>query len=97
MKTIILLDFMAAIYLKEVAFLRLWFYIGDTMEDHNTYSNAVIMNLFILHGQCDKIIGRTSRKFYEMYPVLPQINIKKFILILNNLIDFVSILKSPRN
>lgn len=63
------------------------------MEDQNSYSNAVIMNLFILHGQCDKIIGRTCRKFNEIYPDLPKMNIKKFIRIQNNFRDFGSTLK----
>lgn len=67
------------------------------MEDQNSYSNAVIMNLFILHGQCDKIIGRTCRKFNEIYPDLPKMNIKKFIRIQNNFRDFGSTLKAPKN
>lgn len=67
------------------------------MAENNRYSNTVLMNLFIIHGQCDKIIGRTCRKFNEMYPELPQMNIRKFKRIQNNFRDFGSTLKRSRN
>ncbi|HLJ31149.1 MAG TPA: transposase [Candidatus Babeliales bacterium] len=62
-----------------------------------TYTNAVLMNLFILFGQCDRIITRTCRNFNEMYPNLPPMNLKKFIRIQNNFTEFGSALKAPRN
>lgn len=62
----------------------------------NRYSNEVIMNLFILHGQCAKIVSRTCRKFNNMYPNLPQMNIKKFLRIQQNFINYASPLKAPR-
>lgn len=63
----------------------------------NTYTNAVLMDLFIIHGQCNKIISRTCRKFNEKYPNLPQINNRKFIRIQNNFVNFGSSLTAPKN
>ena len=62
----------------------------------NNYSNEVLMNLFILHGQCDQIIARTCRKFNEMYPDLQPMNKRKFGRIQNNFINYGSKLKAER-
>lgn len=67
------------------------------MEENNNYSNTVLMNLFVLHGQCDKIISRTCRRFNEMYPNLPSMNNKKFKRIQSNFQNFGSSLKVTRN
>ena len=68
------------------------------MEENNYLNtNTVLMNLFVLHGQCDKIISRTCRRFNEMYPNLPSMDNKKFRRIVNNFKNFGSSLKVPRN
>jgi hypothetical protein len=63
----------------------------------NNYSNEVLMNLFIIHGQCDKIVARTCRKFNEMYPNLQPMDKRKFVRIQNNFIQFGSQLKNDRS
>ena len=42
------------------------------------YSNNDILNLFHIHGECNKIVQRTCRTFNTRYPHLPRINERKF-------------------
>lgn len=67
------------------------------MADNNNYTNAVLMDLFFIHGQCYKNISRTCREFNAKYPNLPQMNNRKFIRVQNNFIHFGSSLKAPKN
>ena len=60
----------------------------------NNYSNEDLMKLFILHGQCDKIIAKTCRKFNEMFPDLQSMNKRKFVRLQNNFINYGSKLKT---
>lgn len=63
----------------------------------NNYSNQDIMNLFIIFGQCDKIISRTCRKFNETYRNLPRMNPKKLRRLQHNFRNHGSKLKAPLN
>lgn len=46
--------------------------------DENNYTNEIIMNLFIIYGQCDKNISRTCRKFNATHPNLQPTHNTKF-------------------
>lgn len=48
------------------------------------YSNEELFNLFCIHGECNKIVSRTCRKFNGMYPHLPPMTEKKFRRYQNN-------------
>lgn len=48
------------------------------MENANEYSSLDILNLFYIHGECNKITSRTCRRFNELYPHLPPMYEKKF-------------------
>lgn len=62
--------------------------------ERNNYSNGVLMNLFILHGQCNQIIARTCRRFNEMFPDEQPTNKRKFVRLQNNFINYGSKLKT---
>ncbi|MVN24212.1 hypothetical protein GO639_03360 [Staphylococcus aureus] len=65
------------------------------MNANIDYSNEVIIILFIIHGQCDRIIARTCRKFNQMYPELTPMNERKFVRLQNNFLNYGSMLKAP--
>lgn len=52
-------------------------FIDDKMND-NQYTNIEILNLFYIHGECNKIVNRTCRTFNERYPNLPPMTKLKF-------------------
>lgn len=52
------------------------------------YSNADILNLFYIHGECYKVLERTCRVFNERYPHLPPMNKTKFKRIETNFSRF---------
>lgn len=56
----------------------------------NNYSHSDILNLYNIHGQCDKIISRTCRQFNETYPDLPSMNPQKFRRLQSNFVRFGS-------
>ena len=64
--------------------------------NNNNYSNTDILNLFYIHGECQKIISRTCRRFNTLYPNLPPINEKKFRRIEHNFNHYGSV-NAPRN
>lgn len=50
------------------------FVLGITELEKNTYSDGVLMELFIFYSQFDKILSWINRKFNEMYATLQPIN-----------------------
>lgn len=42
------------------------------------YTNEEILNLFYIHGECDRVVARTCRLFNERYPELPPMSEKIF-------------------
>lgn len=62
----------------------------------SSYSNEQILNLFFIHGECNKIISRTCRKFNELYPDSSGMNEKKFNRIKINFKNYGNI-KKPKN
>lgn len=64
--------------------------------EFNNYSKSDILNLFYIHGECNKIISRTCRRFNEVYPNLPAMNERKFRRIERNYLNF-GIVDAPRN
>lgn len=46
--------------------------------DRLGYPNDVVMDLFIMHGECNRITARTCRMFNERYPELPVSTAKRF-------------------
>lgn len=52
------------------------------------YTNADILNLFYIHGECYKILERTCRVFNERHPHLPPMNKTKFRRIETNFLQF---------
>lgn len=59
------------------------------------YSYSDILNLFFIHGECHKVIGRTCRTFNERYPHLALMTEKKFNRIVTNFKNHGQI-KKPR-
>lgn len=57
------------------------------MEDQ-VYSNMDILNLFYIHGECLRIVGRTCRTFNDRYPHLPPMNKNKFKRIESNFLHY---------
>lgn len=55
---------------------------------NNVYTNQEILNLFFIHGKCDKVISRTCRMFNENYPHLPPMTTSKFRRIEENFLRF---------
>ena len=47
--------------------------------ENNSYSNADILNLFYIHGECQRIVKRTCRRFDALFPNLPPMNPRKFL------------------
>lgn len=66
------------------------------MENNGEYSNRDILNLFYIHGECNRITERTCRRFNETYPHLPIMNKAKFKRMEENFIQFGSIRKVKR-
>lgn len=59
------------------------------MDNNNdNYSNRDVLNLFFIHGECNKILDRTCRTFNERYPNLPHMTKKKFRKIESNFLRF---------
>lgn len=54
----------------------------------NRYSNYEILDLFYIHGECDRIISRTCRAFNEKYPHLPSMTEKIFRKYVSNFQSF---------
>lgn len=52
------------------------------------YSNADILNLFYIHGECSRIVDRTCRLFNDRYPHLPPMSKRKFARIESNFLNF---------
>lgn len=52
------------------------------------YPFDVILDLFVIHGMCQKIIARTVREFNLKYPYLPPITHGKFMRIKNNFVTY---------
>lgn len=52
------------------------------------YPNEVVLDLFIIHGMCQKVIARTIRKFNLKYPNLPMMTRGKFSRLINNFSNF---------
>ncbi|CAH1113138.1 unnamed protein product [Psylliodes chrysocephalus] len=50
----------------------------QNMENIEEYTNQDILNLFYIHGECNRIKSRTCRMFNERYPHLPPMNRQKF-------------------
>lgn len=48
------------------------------MENFEEYTNQDILNLFYIHGECNRIKSRTCRTFNERYPHLRSMNRQKF-------------------
>lgn len=57
-------------------------------NENNIYSNEEILNLFFMHGKCDKILSRTCTMFNENYPHLPPMTKGKFRRIESNFLHF---------
>lgn len=57
------------------------------MENENTYSNADILNLLFIHGECNKIMNRTCRVFNERYTDLPTMSREILRRILRNQLE----------
>jgi len=60
------------------------------------YSNEDILNLFIIHGECNRILLRTCITFNERYPLLPPMTAKKFRRIQSNFRRFGNV-RAERN
>lgn len=67
------------------------------MDTDEHYTNNDILNLFYIHGECQRIIERTCRTFNERYPHLPSINSKKFKRITSNFLRYGRINGNKRN
>jgi hypothetical protein len=60
----------------------------------NNYTNEDILNLFFIHGECNRIIQRTCRTFNERYPHLQPMTSKKFSRMQSNFLKYGNILGS---
>lgn len=56
--------------------------------ENQEYSNTDMLNLFYIHGECNRIIQRTCRVFNERYPHLTRMTRKKFQRIESNFLQF---------
>ena len=63
--------------------------------ENNSYSNADILNLFDIHGQCQRIVSRTCRRFNALFPNLPPMNPRKFLRFKGNFLNFGNV-QAPR-
>lgn len=60
------------------------------------YSNSDILNLFYIHGECEKILERTCRTFNNRYPDLPRMTRRKFRIIESNFLQHGTVVSRKR-
>lgn len=56
-----------------------------------SYSNEVILDLFFIHGESQRVVERTCRTFNEKYPHLPKMTRAKFRKLRNKFINYGSV------
>lgn len=57
-------------------------------NQNNEYPNEVVLSLFYIHGECNKVVKRTCRIFNERYPHMPTMNPRKFRRLESNFLRF---------
>lgn len=61
------------------------------------YSNMEIFDLFVIHGECNRVVDRTCRQFNQKYRNLPQMTRRTFRRIKANFLEYGSTRsKEPR-